>query len=188
MLDGHYRAVFMTPELYFGVGSMSKKAQKLWSMDEWKACLLCIMVDELHCMERWGMTQSGKEAFQPEYSLLGQLWAQVPQVPIVGLTAMLTEDQEAKVKKSLFLYKDGTPLKIIKVDDMHDNLSLEVQIFQGQHCSWNLASLLDDDPKKKTLVYFDLIVVLQSIQDELVKLRPGLKIGAYYSTLHAGVA
>jgi len=93
MLDGHYRAVFMTPEMYFGAGSMSKKAQKLWSMDEWKARLLCIVVDELYCVERWGMTQSGKEAFRPEYSLLGQIRSQVPQVPIVGLTATLTDDQ-----------------------------------------------------------------------------------------------
>ncbi|KAK5799063.1 P-loop containing nucleoside triphosphate hydrolase protein [Linnemannia elongata] len=186
MLDGHYRAVFMTPELYFGSGSMSKKAQKLWSMDKWKARLLCIVVDELHCVERWGMTQTGKEAFRPEYSLLGQLRCQAPQVPIVGLTATLTDDQEAKVKRSLFQYKDGEPLKIIKVDDLRDNLSFEVQIFQGQHRSRNLASLLDDGPKKKTLVYFDSIAALRSVQDELVKLRPGLKIGAYYSTLRAG--
>ncbi|KAK3841878.1 MAG: P-loop containing nucleoside triphosphate hydrolase protein [Linnemannia gamsii] len=186
MLDGHYRAVFMTPEIYFGAGSMSKKARKLWGMDEWKARLLCIVVDELHCVERWGMTQSGKEAFRPDYSLLGQLRALVPQVPIVGLTATLTEDQEAKVKKSLFQYNDDNPLKIIKVDDMRDNLSLEVHIFQAQNHSRTLASLLDDDPKKKTLVYFDSIVVLRSVQDELVKLRPGLKIGAYYSTLRAG--
>ncbi|KAF8923738.1 ATP-dependent DNA helicase sgs1, partial [Haplosporangium gracile] len=169
MLDGHYRAVFMTPELYFGSGSMSKKAQKLWSMDKWKAPLLCIVVDELHCVERWGMTQTGKEAFRPETPYLASF-----------------DDQEAKVKRSLFQYKDGESLKIIKVDDLRDNLSLEVQIFQGQHRSRNLASLLDDGPKKKTLVYFDSIAALRSVQDELVKLRPGLKIGAYYSTLRAG--
>lgn len=149
MLDGHYRAVFMTPEVYFGAGIMSKKAQNLWSMDEWKTRLLCIVVDELHCVERWGMTQSGKEAFRPEYSLLGQLRSQVPQVPIIGLTATLTEDQEAKVKKSLFQYSDGKLLNIIKVNDLRDNLSFEVHIFQGQHHSRNLASLLDGDTKRR---------------------------------------
>jgi len=91
----------------------------------------------------------------------------------------------AKVKRYLFQYKDDRPLNIIKVDDMRDNLSFEVLIFQGQHRSRNLASLLNDDPKKKTLVYFDSIVILRSVQEELVKLRPGLKIGAYYSTLRA---
>lgn len=144
MLDGHYRAVFMTPEMYFGVGSMSKKVQKLWSMDKWKTRLFCIMVDELHCMERWGMMQSGKEAFWPEYSLLGQLQSQVPQVPIIGLTAMLTDDHEAKVKRSLFQYKDGKPLKIIKVDDMHDNLSFEVHISRASITAetWHLCWMI----------------------------------------------
>ncbi|KAG0256434.1 hypothetical protein BGZ95_005496 [Linnemannia exigua] len=131
------------------------------------------------------MTQSGKEAFRPEYSLLGQLRTQVSQVPIIGFTATLTDDQEAKVKRSLFQYKDDKPLKIIKVDDLRDNLCFEVQIFQGQHRSRNLASLLNNDPKKKSLVYFDSIVVLRSVQEELLKLRPDLKIEAYYSTLRA---
>lgn len=175
----------MTPEMYFGAGAMSKKAQKLWSMDQWKNRLLCIVVDEVHCVERWGMAQNGKEAFRSEYSLLGQLRSQVPHVPIIGLTATLTDDQEAKVKRSLFQYKDDRPLNIIKVDDMRDNLSLEVHIFQGQHHSRNLASLLDGDPKKKTLVYFDSIGELRHVLDELRKLRPELKIRAYYSTLRA---
>ncbi|KAF9999109.1 hypothetical protein BGZ80_003376 [Entomortierella chlamydospora] len=67
---------------------------------------------------------------------------------------------------------------------MRDNPSPGVQVSQDQHRNGSLASLLGDDSKRKTLVCFDSIVVLRSVQDELVRLRP-VKIGAYYSTLRA---
>ncbi|KAG0221571.1 ATP-dependent DNA helicase sgs1, partial [Actinomortierella wolfii] len=83
------------------------------------------------------------------------------------------------IKRSLFRRKDDAPLKIIEVQDLRTNLYLEVQIFSGQHHVRTLASILD---KKKTLVYFDTIALLRSVQDELVKLRPDLRIDAYFST------
>jgi len=181
MLDGHYRAVYMTPEMYFGGSRKTQElCKKLWGDSRWKDSLLSIVVDEVHCVERWGMETDGREAFRPEYSLLGQLRSQARGVPIVGVSATLDDTQLAKIKRSLFQYTDDTPLKLIEVEDMRDNLRLEIRIFSGHHRVRNLASMLDG---RKTLVYFDTIRHLRYVQEELRKLLPKLRIGAYYSTL-----
>ncbi|KAF9308766.1 hypothetical protein BG006_005270, partial [Podila minutissima] len=110
------------------------------------------------------------------YPCIGTLRGKVPGVPIVGLTATLPSDSFEVVKNQVFL--PSSVVKVIRVDDIRDNIQLEVHIFSAQNHVRQLGRLLD---KTKTIVYFDNTTLLRNVQDKLRPLRPDLKIDAYFS-------
>ncbi|KAF9393293.1 hypothetical protein BGZ94_006790, partial [Podila epigama] len=67
----------------------------------------------------------GIGAFRPEYGLLGQLRRHAPRTPIVGVTAALDSDELVEIKRSLFRYRNDTPLKFVRVVELRKNLDLE---------------------------------------------------------------
>lgn len=50
---GKYRAMSMSPEIMFGQGTTARKVQKLWVDKLWRERLISIIVDEVHCVEKW---------------------------------------------------------------------------------------------------------------------------------------
>lgn len=87
----------MTPEIVFGQGPKSMLVQRLWRDPRWRELLLAIVVDEVHCIDKWG------SKFRPEYNRLGELRVWSPGVPFLGVTATLTDDALANTTEKLFL-------------------------------------------------------------------------------------
>ncbi|KAF9972537.1 hypothetical protein BGZ75_001478, partial [Mortierella antarctica] len=116
LCEGEFRAVFMSPEIIFGDSPTSRLIQGLWQNTCWRNLLLAIVIDEVHCIEKWG------NKFRPEYARLGELRIWSPGVPIVGVTATLTADALTQTKDKLFLAKAN----VLRVKEIPTNVRLEV--------------------------------------------------------------
>jgi len=169
--EGEFRAVFMSPEIIFGDCPTSKLVQGLWHNTCWRKLLLAIVVDEVHCVEKWG------DKFRPEYSRLGELRIWSPGVPFVGVTATLTADALTQTMDKLFL----SMANVLRVQEVSTNVRLEVHT-QPKDAKRGLSRLLGKD---KTIVYFEKISLLIDVFKYLSRTRPDLrdKLGVYFSTL-----
>jgi len=135
--------------------------------------LRAIVVDEVHCVEKWG------KKFRPEYARLGELRIWSPGVPFVGVTATLTADALTQTMNKLFLSKAN----VLRVKEIPTNLRLEIHT-QPKDVKKGLSRLLGKD---KTIVYFEKISILTDVFRYLTSMRPDLrsKLGVYYSTLNS---
>jgi len=161
----------MTPEIIFGEGKTSNLVKGLWRNDRWRKKLLAIVIDEVHCVDKWG------DKFRPEYARLGELRTLSPGVPFVGLTATLTADALTRTMDKLFL----SQADVLRVRDVRMNVRLELHT-QPKDQMKGLNRLLN---KEKTIVYFEKISVLLNVLQFLQDKRPDLwgKVDVYYSTL-----
>lgn len=168
---GEFRAVFMSPEIIFGDSPTSKLVQNLWHDKRWREQLLAIVVDEVHCIEKWG------HKFRPAYGRLGELRIWAPGVPFVGVSATLTASELAKTKDKLFMPNAHA----VRVQDVPDNVRLEIHT-QSKDAKLGLSRLLGTD---KTIVYFEKISLLIEVYWDVLQCRPDLrgKVGVYFSTL-----
>ncbi|KAF9081570.1 ATP-dependent DNA helicase sgs1, partial [Mortierella sp. GBA35] len=171
IIEGEFRAVFMSPEIIFGDSPTSKLVQGLWHNTHWQNLLLAIVVDEVHCVEKWG------NKFRPEYARLGELRIWSPGVPFVGVTATLTADALTQTMSKLFLSKAN----VLRVQEIPTNVRLEVHT-QPKDAKKGLTRLLGKD---KTIIYFEKISILIDIFKYLTRTRPDLRsgLGVYFSTL-----
>jgi superfamily II DNA helicase RecQ len=172
IIEGEFRAVFMSPEIVLGDSPTSKLVQGLWHNTHFQNRLLAIVVDEVHCIEKWG------QKFRPEYDRLDELRTWSPGVPFVGgVTATLTADALAQPMSKLFLPKAD----VLRVQEMPTNVRLEVHT-QPKDAWKGINRLLGED---KTIIYFEKISILTDVHNYLMRTRPDLrnKLGVYYSTL-----
>ncbi|KAG0083247.1 ATP-dependent DNA helicase sgs1, partial [Podila epicladia] len=171
VIGGEFRAVFMSPEIIFGDSPTSKLVQGLWHNTHWQSLLLAIVVDEVHCIEKWG------DKFRPEYARLGELRIWSPDVPFVGVTATLTADALSQTMDKLFLSKAN----VIRVQEIPTNVRLEVHT-QPKDAKKGLNRLVGND---KTIIYFEKISILIDVFKYISRTRPDLRgrLGVYFSTL-----
>jgi superfamily II DNA helicase RecQ len=169
VLNGEYRAVYFTPEIIFS-GSKSVLLQNLWRNERWRKLLVAVVIDEVHCVEKWSK-------FRADYTRLGDLRVWAHGVPFVGLTATLTADAILQTKAKLFL----SQAEIIRVNEVRTNVRLEVHT-QPKDAMKGLHNFLRNE---KTIVYFETIAVLVRVYKFLQWIRPDLRgrLGLYYSTL-----
>lgn len=169
--EGEFRAVFMSPEIIFGNSPTSRLVQGLWHNTSWQDQLLAIVVDEVHCVEKWGTK------FRREYARLGELRIWSPGVPFVGVTATLTADALTQTLDKLFL----PTVNVLRVKDIPTNVRLEVYT-QPKDAKKGLNRLLGKD---KTIIYFEKISLLIDVFKYLMSERPDLQNGldVYFSTL-----
>ncbi|KAG0013266.1 hypothetical protein BGZ82_002235 [Podila clonocystis] len=120
IVEGEYRAVFMSPEIIFGDSPTSKLVQGLWQDERWQKQLLAIVVDEVHCIKKWGGN------FRPAYGRLGELRIWSPGVPFVGVSATLTASELTQTKDKLFL----SNVNVVRVQDVPGNIRLEIHTQQ----------------------------------------------------------
>ena len=85
---GEYRLLYVAPERLMLSGFLS-------DLQRWKPNL--IAVDEAHCISEWG------HDFRPEYRQISQLRPQLPDVPVMALTATATERVRADIVEQLHL-------------------------------------------------------------------------------------
>ncbi|KAG9072306.1 hypothetical protein KI688_000075 [Linnemannia hyalina] len=169
--EGEFRAVFMSPEIIFGDSPTSRLVQGLWRNTRWRNLLLAIVVDEVHCVEKW-------DKFRPEYARLGELRIWSPGVPFVGVTTTLAADALTQTMDKLFLSK----VNVLRVQEIPTNVRLEVHT-QPKDAMEGLNPLLGKD---KTIIYFEKISILIDVSKYLSRMRPDLgRIGVYFSTLRS---
>ncbi|KAG0364486.1 ATP-dependent DNA helicase Q1, partial [Mortierella sp. AD032] len=151
-------------------GSKADLLQDLWRNEQWRILLVAIVIDEVHCVEKWSK-------FREDYTRLGDLRVWSPGVPFVGLTATLSADAILRTKAKLLLSNATT----IRVNEFRTNMRLEVHT-QPKDAMNGLHSFLHRD---KTIVYFDAIAVLIRVFKYLQRIRPDLRgrLGLYYSIL-----
>src|SRR5262249_24000300 len=89
---GQYRMLYVAPERLM-LDTFLERALN-WNIAQ-------LAIDEAHCISEWG------HDFRPEYRELKRLRAQLPDVPIMALTATATERVKADIIKQLKLHDAG---------------------------------------------------------------------------------
>lgn len=87
-----YDIVFTSPEV-----ALSNQFRTILTYDVRRSISL-ITIDEAHCITQWG-----KSEFRPEYANITQLLAIMPHVPVLVLTATMTEDMKIATMTTLNL-------------------------------------------------------------------------------------
>ena len=85
---GEYRMLYVAPERLM-LDTFLERALN-WNIEQ-------IAIDEAHCISEWG------HDFRPEYRQLAKLRTQLPDLPIMALTATATERVRADIVKQLKL-------------------------------------------------------------------------------------
>ena len=83
-----YRLLYVAPERLMLEG---------WSENLKAWNVTCIAIDEAHCVSEWG------HDFRPEYRQLSRLRTELPEVPVMALTATATERVRADIVQQLGL-------------------------------------------------------------------------------------
>ena len=161
----------MSPEIIFGTSPTSAMIRELWHDSNWQKLLLAIVVDEVHCIRKWG------DKFRPQYDRLGELRLWAPGVPFLGLTATITEETLGETMDKLFLNN----AKVLRVEELPTNVRIELYT-QPKDARLGLCRFLNGS---KTIIYFEKICTLLDVFNDLKVTMPELrdKIDIYYSTL-----
>jgi ATP-dependent DNA helicase RecQ len=130
-----------------------------------------IAIDEAHCISAWG------HDFRPEYTQLGFLKTQFPNIPIIALTA--TADKLTRKDILTMLHLD-TPSVFVSSFD-RPNLSLEVR--PGQKRIEQILEFIKSKPKQAGIMY---CLSRKSTEELAVKLLShNIKAAAYHAMLPA---
>ena len=90
--NGAYKLLYVAPERLMLSGFLE-------DLRKWRPVLLAI--DEAHCISEWG------HDFRPEYRQLPSVREQLPETPVIALTATATERVRADLVQSLRLREPG---------------------------------------------------------------------------------
>lgn len=127
-------------------------------------------IDEAHCISSWG------HDFRPEYTQLGFLKRQFPEIPIIALTATADKITRRDITDKLQL--DDPKVFIASFD--RPNLSLEVR--PGQKRMEQILAFLAQRPKDSGIIY---CLSRKRTEEVAAKLNDRGFRAAYY---HAGMS
>ncbi|MGL4851721.1 MAG: DNA helicase RecQ [Phocaeicola sp.] len=131
-----------------------------------------IAIDEAHCISQWG------HDFRPEYTKLGTLRKQFPQVPIVALTATADKITRQDIVRQLALRDPKTFLSSFD----RPNLKLEVKRgFQQKEKTRTILDFIDNHPGDCGIIYCMSRNKTEKVAEMLEK--QGINVAVYHAGL-----
>ncbi|XP_028413088.1 ATP-dependent DNA helicase Q-like SIM [Dendronephthya gigantea] len=104
IINGHYTHIYGSPECL-----LTSTWRGILSSRHIKSSLVCVAVDEAHCISQWGTpgAKKGELPFRKWYGNLGELRSLVPdEVNMIVATASATKETKAVIYESLQLTKN----------------------------------------------------------------------------------
>lgn len=165
-IEGRLKLLYISPEKLI--------AEKDYLLRDMNISLFAI--DEAHCISQWG------HDFRPEYTQMGMLHQQFPQVPIVALTATADKITREDIIRQLHL---AEPRTFISSFD-RPNISLTVKRnFQGKEKNKTILEFIHRHTDESGIIYCMSRSKTETVAQMLQKL--GIRCGVYHAGLSAQV-
>ncbi|KAJ7080321.1 P-loop containing nucleoside triphosphate hydrolase protein [Mycena epipterygia] len=157
-----YRVGLVGPEMVLSTQFHSKVLNQV----EFTQNIICLVIDELHCIWEWG-----NDDFRPEYREIVSLAARLPtELPILGASATVPYHIMNDILKTL-----GLPYDCARVEVSNEKLNVSLSVCVLQHEPDSHADLLllfPDDPDGpadflQSLIYANGRQDVEKIQDFL---------------------
>ena len=161
-IRGQVKLLYVSPERL--VGSMTHLLQQMR--------ISLIAIDEAHCISSWG------HDFRPEYTQLGQLKEQFPNVPIMALTATADKITKQDILKQLHI--EHAQLFVGSFD--RPNLSLDVKRGYSAHEKLrSIIELIKRHPQESGIIYCLARKTTETLAEKLQ--NEGISVGVYHAGL-----
>ncbi len=161
-LRGDVKLLYISPERLI--------LELRWMQKMLKVSLFAI--DEAHCISQWG------HDFRPEYTQLGHLHEQLPNVPILALTATADKITKADIIEQLHLKE---PEIFISSFD-RPNLSLDVRRgYPAKEKFRTILNLIHRHRDKSGIIYCMAKKTAEKLAEKLEK--EGVSVGVYHAGL-----
>ena len=163
-IEGRLKLLYISPEKLL--------AEKDYLLRDMNISLFAI--DEAHCISQWG------HDFRPEYTQMGVLHQQFPQIPIVALTATADKITREDIVRQLHL---NHPRVFISSFD-RPNISLTVKRgFQAKEKNKTILEFIHRHGKESGIIYCMSRSKTETVAQMLQK--QGIRCGVYHAGLSA---
>lgn len=163
-IEGRLKLLYISPEKLL--------AEKDYLLRDMHISLFAI--DEAHCISQWG------HDFRPEYTQMGMLHQQFPQVPIVALTATADKITREDIVRQLHLVH---PRTFISSFD-RPNISLTVKRgFQAKEKNKEILEFINRHSGESGIIYCMSRSKTETVAQMLQK--QGIRCGVYHAGLSA---
>ncbi len=161
-IEGRLKLLYISPEKLI--------AEKDYLLRDMNISLFAI--DEAHCISQWG------HDFRPEYTQMGMLHQQFPQVPIIALTATADKITREDIIRQLHLIQ---PRTFISSFD-RPNISLDVKRgFQAKEKNKAILEFIHRHREESGIIYCMSRNKTETVAQMLQK--QGIRCGVYHAGL-----
>ncbi|EKX47418.1 cpRecQ plastid-targeted DNA helicase [Guillardia theta CCMP2712] len=173
------RLFYVTPESALG------RWKSRWKDLHARVGIELIAIDEAHCVSEWG------HDFRPEYQRLYELREEVPDVPVMALTATATPRVQDEIIRNLSLgsFRSDQPSGLVRVVTTFDRLNLFYSAYErnSQEAISVFREIIDGSKQGNpvpAIVYALTQKDAEKVADKLVSLGIAQDSVAFY---HAGM-